>query len=229
MKIHHAASLVAVASLGFAGCATLGGGSTSTAAFAGKDALKARTAELTAKASIASACSSKEPDKGGIIEITGDAAGKLTARVALWRGDPAIGKCIADKAALETVTPLAGPPVSTLWMFTPKDAPPPAQPDKSKVDEGTMQASRNKADVGVQACAQRNLPPEFGSTIHISFYVFPGGKPFAANVTDSNAKDGAYESCALEAVLAGDYPDYQFDGPVPVTLSFKTGNGGPIE
>ena len=115
-----------------AGCAAFK--STSTVApFAGTTVLEARQKELLAKADVASQCRSPtpEPDKGGIVEVTAHADGKVSARSMMWRGAEAMATCVVDAANKITLTPLPSPSISTLWTFG--QAPPPPNLDDPSV------------------------------------------------------------------------------------------------
>jgi hypothetical protein len=195
------------------------------APFQGAGVIKARINELNEKAVNVNTCTAgmSPTDKGGIVEVTADAQGQVRARTIKWEGDPAIEKCLLEGAAKLTLSPLPGPSISTFWQFTSPHAEPLPAPDLTMVSENDMHAVQERLTPEVDACAQRNLPPEFPADVEVSFFLYGAGKVAAVNVTYSTAKDGNFEACVQELVTAASFPKPNYGGLFPVKLRFHVG------
>lgn len=209
------------------GCAsfTAGGKNSAVAPFTSKDAVDNRIKEIISKSEVAKNCPSKtaEADKGGVLEVTAAADGKLSARQVDWKGDPSVGACIVAEAAKVTLAPLAGPPVSTLWIFAQTFPNPGPLPDNVAARYNDF---KNKVNDEIIACGNRYLPPEFPANISLQFNIVPGGKVVAVNVVGSTAKDGDFETCTQQALAKMEAPDMQYAGPYPMQHSMHI---GPLE
>lgn len=212
-----------------AGCVT-GGGSSSTRPFQGQAAVEARIKQLNDQSQVSAACQRQadKSDRGGYIEVTASAVGKLVVRPLFWRGSPSTLNCIVDAAKKATVPPLPGPPVSTYWEFRLPGEPPLPAPDINKVSTRELKTVREHMLLDVQACALRFLPPEFPADIEVAFYVMPGGKPAVPNVIMSTSNDGGFDTCVLELVGGQTFPDPHYEGPFPLALKFHVGRAAKL-
>ena len=109
-----------IPALFLAACATTGSsGKGSSAPFQGADAVTKRRAEITdaAKTPNQECMQLKKDDAfhGGLFSVTADAAGKLTIEPLRWSGPETAKQCVLGEAGKLTITPLAGPPVSSTW------------------------------------------------------------------------------------------------------------------
>ena len=225
-----------------AGCATMSGGGGDIAPCPGEEVVKGRIKELSDKFEpVAKACPATKEDneKGGLIEVTSDAKGQLSARVLWWNGNPATQACLVDGAKKIVLGPLPGPPVSTFWQIGPPPPPIPEQSDAFKSGMAALTSEDTGGESGTAAgagdlsaakrsCAQRHLPPDFGADVRIAFAVLPGGKAATVNVLSSNARDGGYEACLQQAIAGQKFPDPHYDGPYPLDLNLHIGPSGKL-
>ena len=206
-------------------CATGAGSTASIAPFPGEAAVNARVKELNEKATIVGACLAGHSETGGgTFEISADSSGKLSGRTVLWRGAPATETCVLEAIKGASVSPLSGPPVSTLWTFQPTGAKAPPPPNLATLDEhevATIQARLGATEIS--ACAQRHLPPEFGADVAVGFFVFAGGRVAAPNLASSTSSDGDFDFCVMRAVAGTTFPDPHYDGPFPLKLRWHVG------
>jgi hypothetical protein len=209
------------------GCATTGSAGKSKPQFPGEAAVtKRRTEILDASKAVGDCFKTKpgEPTPRGYFEVTAAADGKLSARTISWNGPPEAAQCVMQKAAATTLTPLPGPAVGNIWQFLrPGESPP--TPDSQSL-ETKMQPIQANAQTEVEACAQRNLPPEFFAEILVAFFVGPGGKAYAPTVMNSTSNDGNYDTCVLEVIGHTKFPDVVQDMPLPLSLRFSVGIKG---
>ena len=208
-------------------CATLKSGS-SSAPFQGTDAVAARIKEINEKFTVAGPCLKAATDptteKGGVLEVMAGADGKLAARTLVWEGTAGVQKCIIDAASATTITPLPGPPIGTVWTFAAPGTPPPPPPDRDPAVARAIADEQGRIANELEgSCAQRFIPPEQPTDIELAFYIMPGGKPAAVNVTDSTAKDGDFETCSQSLIAGKTLPDPRYAGPFPAKMHFHFG------
>jgi hypothetical protein len=221
-------TLLLVPTLMLAACATTGsGGKGSSAPFQGADVVAKRRTEITdaAKTPNEECMKLKKDDAfhGAIFSVTADAAGKLTIEALRWTGPDAAKQCVLGEASKLTLTPLAGPSVSSTWEWSPpagEKAPEVKMPPDL---ETKVQSLQTQSQAQVEACEQQNLPPEMPADISVAFLVDPTGKTHGPTVLRSTAKDGGFDTCVQDAIRKMQFPAADLQMPYPVTLHFHVG------
>jgi hypothetical protein len=213
----------------FSACATTGGtgSKSSSAPFQGLDVVQKRRAEITDAAKAANDCVKMKKEeaasfKGGMFNVTADAAGKLTVEPMRWEGPADAKACIVQKGNTTTITPLAGPSISSQWEWNAPGEKPPA-PQVPKDLETRVQSLQAEAGAQVEACEQQNLPPDFPADIDVAFLVDPSGKVWGPTVIKSTAKDGGFDGCVQGVISKIKFPQEEVQAPYPVTLHFHVG------
>jgi hypothetical protein len=212
-----------------AACATTsGGGKSSSGAFQGEPVVQKRQAEINEAAKSIQDCTrvkaGETPAKGGVFAVVADSSGKLTVSALKWDGPDAMKQCIVDKGSQATVTPLAGPPVGTVWDLGAESSvgkPPEDYKVKMQPLAETMQSE-------VKACGDRILGVDFGATIEVAYYIY-SGQAYAPTVMSSDAKDGSFENCVRDVVMKTKFPAVAADKPFPSTSRFKIGVYGETQ
>jgi hypothetical protein len=223
-------NLLLIPTLLLAACATTGSSSKgSSAPFQGADAVTKRRTEITDAAKAANEeCMKLKKDEqasfhGALFNVTADAAGKLTIESLRWTGPETIKTCILGESAKVTVTPLAGPPVSSTWEWNP---PAGEKAPEVKVPpdlETKVQSLQTQSQAQVESCEQQNLPPEMPADISIAFLVDATGKTHGPTVLTSTAKDGGFDTCVQDVIRKMQFPSADVQVPYPVTLRFHVG------
>jgi hypothetical protein len=210
---------------GLVGCATLKTGSKATSYFQGAAALDMRQKEIQAKAAegLKGKCPlpvGQPPDPGGLLEVTAETDGKLSARPMIWKGSDATSSCLTAEISKITITPLPGPPVTNLIQFGTYTSG--TQPDDIGLQKRVADQEGRLKEAMNTICGSL-LPPEFGVDIKAAFYIFPGGKVGGLNIIESTAKDGNFEACVAKQLKETKFPDTNFDGPYATQVSYHFG------
>jgi hypothetical protein len=208
------------------GCATTGstGAKGTSAPFPGEQQVEKRRNELLDASKLVKDClkakAGESLGNGGVFEVIADASGKLSVKAIKWDGPQTAPQCVVETGQKATVTPFAGTPVGVLWEFWVN---PPAKQDPPKDADMKTQTVQNNMANEVDACYQRNLPPDFPADITVTFYVGADGGVYAPTVIESNSKDGGYDSCVRDAVANAKFPKLEIQNPVPLKLSWHRG------
>lgn len=203
-------------------CATMGGGTKSSGAFPGKEAVEKRKLEIVDAHKVANGCLKGEGIKGGFFAITADPSGKLSAQQIKWDGPPAVAQCILDAANKATITPAQGLPVAATWQFWAPGAEPPPQQLPDGI-EGKIGGLQEVIHAEVMSCGSRFLGDGFYAQTSVMVFVTPEGKAYAPTVMSSNANDTSFDGCVLDAVAKAKYPPFDIVNPAPLTMTFTIG------
>ena len=228
-------NLLLVPTMFLAACATTGGGGGgkgSSAPFQGTDVVQKREAEIQDAAKTAMDClktkPGETPGKGGVFAVTADSAGKLSVQPIKWDGPDPMKQCIVDTGKKVTVTPLAGPSVSTLWEFVPpgeKGGPAQAPAELAVKMQPLQETMQNE----VIECGRRFLGVDFPATIEVAYFLYNNGKSYAPTVISDDSKDGSFEGCVLDVINHTTFPVVQADKPFGLTARFKIGVYGETQ
>jgi len=167
----------------------------------------------------------QEAPKGGVFAVTADSSGKLNVTPMMWNGPDAGKQCIVDAGSKATITPMAGPPVSTMWEFTPPGEQSEAQKPPAEFAVH-MQPLQETMQNEVINCGQRTLGVDFGATIEVSYFLYKDGKAYAPTVIMDDSKDGSFEQCVLDVIAHTSFPKEEVPKPFGTTSRFKIGQYG---
>ncbi|HEX2569897.1 MAG TPA: hypothetical protein VH877_10110 [Polyangia bacterium] len=218
-------TILLFASVLFVGCATVKSASKTSGAFQGATVLDMRQKEIQTKSqeALKGKCPQpigQAPDPGGLIELKAESDGKLAARPMIWKGSETLSSCLVTELNKVTISPLPGPAITTLIGFGTYKAG--EQPNDIAVN-GLIRDHEGRIKDPLTVTCGSLLPPEFPADVKIALYIFPGGKVGGLNIVESNAKDGAFESCVAKFLTESKFPDPHFDGPYNTQINYHFG------